>query len=158
MQRGGNYCELPTRRITKTSYERPNTTYQDTLQTDEAMLEKLAGYEEVTMPEHIEYRVHTRYITYKDGKAKFCLGGLMMRVYPDYVVMSNGTISWSVQRDYQDKAGNSYGKTRFFKYVSKDTRNQLVIQEQQGEIERLRLENERLKHVQPVQSTKPRLF
>lgn len=158
MLRGSNYCEAPTKRLAKTNYERPKTTYQDTLQTDDAMLEKLAGYEEVTMPEHIEYRSHTRYIMYKDGKPKFCLGGLMMRVYPEYVVMSNGNLTWSVQRDYFDKDGTSFGKTRFFKYVSKDTRNQMVIQEQQSEIERLRIENERLKQVQPQQSVKPRIF
>ena len=158
MLRGSNYCEGSSRRIAKTNYERPKTTYQDTLQTDEAMLEKLAGYEEVTMPEHIEYRCHTRYIMYKDGKPKFCLGGLMMRVYPEYVVMSNGSLTWSVQRDYFDKEGNSYGKTRFFKYVNKDTRNQMVIQEQQGEIERLRQENERLKQGQPQPTVKPRIF
>jgi hypothetical protein len=81
----------------------------------------------------------------------------MMRVYPDYVVMSNGSVTWSVQREYLDKDGNSYGKTRFFKYVSKDTRNQLVIQEQQSEIEKLRVENERLKQGQSG-SSKPRLF
>jgi hypothetical protein len=150
MQRGSNYCEPPTRRITKTNYDRPKTTYQDTLQTDEAMMEKLAGYEEVDMPEHIEYRCHTRYIIFKDGQPKFCLGGLMMRVFPDYVVMSNGTLTWSVQREYFDKSGNSYGKTRFFKYVSKDTRNKMVIEEQQNEIEKLRLENEALKKQQKV--------
>ena len=156
MQRSSNYCEPPTRRITKTSYERPATTYQDTLQTDEAMLEKLAGYEEVTMPEHIEYRAHTRYITYKDGQPKFCLGGLMMRVYPEYVVMSNGTVSWSVQREYFNKSGESFGKTRFFKYINKDTRNQMVIDEQQSEIEKLRLENESLKQRQSQGQPKQR--
>jgi hypothetical protein len=158
MQRSSNYCEPPTRRITKTNYERPATTYQDTLQTDEAMLEKLAGYEEVTMPEHIEYRSHTRYITYKDGQPKFCLGGLMMRVYPEYVVMSNGTVTWSVQREYFDKSGESFGKTRFFKYINKDTRNQMVINEQQSEIEKLRLENESLKQRQSQGQAKSRKF
>lgn len=154
----GFYCNAPTRRITKTNYERPKVTYQDTLQTDEAMLEKLAGYEEVEFPEHVEYSTHVRYITYKDGKAKFCLGGLMMRVMPEYVILSNGTLSWSVQREYFDKEGNTYGKTRFFKYISKDVRNKLVIDKQQDEIERLRAENESLKSKTGASQTKPRIF
>jgi len=145
LRNNGQFCEAPTRRITKSRYERPATTYQDTLQTDEAMMEKLAGYEEVDMPEHIDYRTHTRYITFKDGKPKFCLGGLMMRVMPQYVIMSNGTVSWSVQREYFDKDGNSYGKTRFFKYINKDTRNQMVINTQQEEIDRLKAEMEGLR-------------
>ena len=159
MFRNNGFNYPSTRRISKTQYERPKTTYQDSLQTDEAMLEKLAGYEEADMPEHIDISTHVRYITYKDGKARFCLGGLMMRVLPEYVVLSNGTLSWSVQREYFDKDGNSYGKTRFFKYISKGVRNQMVIDKQQEEIDRLKAENDALKMKtgQPT-TTKPRIF
>ena len=159
MIRNNGYCYQSTRRLTKTQYQRPETTYQDTLQTDEAMLEKLAGYEEADMPEHIDISTHVRYITYKDGKARFLLGGLLVRVAPEYVILSNGTLSWSVQREYFDKDGNSYGKTRFFKYISKGVRNQMVIDKQQEELDRLRAENEvlRIKAGQPP-INKPRIF
>lgn len=140
-----NCKETPTKRLSKTTYDRPETTFQDTLQTDEAMLEKLAGYEEVEDPSQIEYSTHTRYITYKDGYAKFCLGGLLKRVMPEYVVFSNGTLSWSVQKEYFDeKSKVSLGKTRFFKYINKDERNSLIIQEQQSELEKLKEQNEQL--------------
>ena len=159
LRNSGMYCQPPTRRLAKTHYERPKTTYQDTLQTDEAMLEKLAGYEEVDLPEHIEFSTHTRYITYKDGKARFCLGGLLMRVMPEYVVLSNGNLSWSVQREYFDKEGNSYGKTRFFKYINKEIRHKMVIDKQQEEIERLMAENEALKAKAGSSApNKPRIF
>jgi len=157
MLRNTGLYYAPTKRLNKTNYERPKTTFQDTLQTDEAMLEKLAGYEEVDMPEHIDYSIHVRYITYKDGKARFCLGGLMMRVMPEYVILSNGSLSWSVQREYFDNAGNSYGKTRFFKYISKNVRNKMVIDKQQEEIDRLKMENDNLKMKTGVTS-KPRIF
>ena len=140
-----NCKETPTKRLSKTNYERPEKTFQDTLQTDEAMLEKLAGYEEVDEPSQIEYSTHTRYITFKDGFAKFCLGGLLKRVMPEYVVFSNGSLSWSVQKEYFDeKTKESLGKTRFFKYINKDERNSLIIQEQQSELEKLKQQNEQL--------------
>jgi len=140
-----NCKETPTKRLSKTNYERPETTFQDTLQTNEAMLEKLAGYEEVLNPSEIEYSTHTRYITYKDGYAKFCLGGLLKRVMPEYVVFSNGTLSWSVQKEYFDENTKvSLGKTRFFKLLNKDERNNLIIQEQQSELEKLKQQNEQL--------------
>ena len=140
-----NCKETPTKRLSKTNYERPETTFQDTLQTDDAMLEKLAGYEEVDDPSQIEYSTHTRYITYKDGFAKFCLGGLLKRVLSEYVVFSNGTLSWSVQKEYFDeKTKASLGKTRFFKYINKDERNSIIIEEQQSELEKLKKQNEHL--------------
>lgn len=140
-----NCKETPTKRLSKTTYERPETTFQDTLQTTEAMLEKLAGYEEVLNPSEIEYSTHTRYITFKDGFAKFCLGGLLKRVMPEYVVFSNGTLSWSVQKEYFDeKTKVSLGKTRFFKLLNKDERNNLIIQEQESELEKLKQQNEQL--------------
>ena len=140
-----NCKETPTKRLSKTTYERPETTFQDTLQTTEAMLEKLAGYEEVLNPSEIEYSTHTRYITFKDGYAKFCLGGLLKRVMPEYVVFSNGTLSWSVQKEYFDeKTKVSLGKTRFFKLLNKDERNNLIIQEQESELEKLKQQNEQL--------------
>lgn len=140
-----NCKETPTKRLSKTNYERPETTFQDTLQNDSSMLEKLAGYEEVDDPSQIEYSTHTRYITFKDGFAKFCLGGLLKRVLPEYVVFSNGTLSWSVQKEYfNEKTRVSLGKTRFFKYINKDERNSIIIQEQQTELEKLKADNEKL--------------
>lgn len=140
-----NCKETPTKRLSKTNYERPETTFQDTLQNDDSMLEKLAGYEEVDDPSQIEYSTHTRYITYKDGFAKFCLGGLLKRVLPEYVVFSNGTLSWSVQKEYfNEKTKLSLGKTRFFKYINKDERNSIIIQDQQSELEKLKKQNEHL--------------
>ena len=140
-----NCKETPTKRLSKTNYERPETTFQDTLQNDSSMLEKLAGYEEVDDPSQIEYSTHTRYITFKDGFAKFCLGGLLKRVLPEYVVFSNGTLSWSVQKEYfNEKTKLSLGKTRFFKYINKDERNSIIIQDQQSELEKLKKQNEHL--------------
>jgi hypothetical protein len=140
-----NCKETPTKRLSKTNYERPETTFQDTLQNDSSMLEKLAGYEEVDDPSQIEYSTHTRYITFKDGFAKFCLGGLLKRVLPEYVVFSNGTLSWSVQKEYfNEKTKVSLGKTRFFKYINKDERKSIIIEEQQSELEKLKKQNEHL--------------
>lgn len=139
------YVEPPTQRLTKTEYDRPSTTITDTLQNDDAMLKKLEGYEEVDMLERVEFNTHVRYITLKDGVPRFCLGGLLKRVFEDYVVLSNGKLTWSVQRNFYNEQKQVIFTTKFFKYISKDRINAIVNVENTQEIERLKHENEQLK-------------
>jgi hypothetical protein len=47
---------------------------------------------------------------------RFCLGGVLRQIEKDYVVLSNGRLTWSVQRVKKDKDGNLH-TTRFFKYT-----------------------------------------
>jgi hypothetical protein len=109
------------------------------------MLEKLEGYEEVDILERVEFNTHVRYITLKDGRPRFCLGGLLKRVFDKYVVLSNGQLTWSVQREFFNQQGEVIFKTKFFKYMSKDKINSIVIESQEDELQKLKEENDRLK-------------
>ena len=139
------YVEPPTQRLTKTTYDRPSTTITDTLQNDSAMLQKLEGYEEVDMLERVEFNTHVRYITLKDGLPRFCLGGLLKRVFEKYVVLSNGKLTWSVQRYFYNDTHEIIFTTKFFRYISKDKINSMVIDASSNEIQQLKEENEQLK-------------
>lgn len=139
------YVEPPTQRLSKTEYDRPSTTITDTFQNDEAMLKKLEGYEEVDMLERVEYNTHVRYITLKEGVPRFCLGGLLKRVFEDYVVLSNGKLTWSVQRNFYNEQKQVIFNTKFYKYISKDRMNAMANVENTQEIQRLRDENDQLK-------------
>ena len=133
-------------RITSDNYDRPKQTYQDTLQSNEAMMKNLAGYEEIEDVSELESGNDVRYITYKDTKPKFCLGGLIKRVFPEYVVFSNSKLTWSVQCEYFNQSGMSIGKTQFFRKITRDIKNEMLIQCQQAEIEQLRKDKAILEH------------
>jgi len=102
--------EPRTKRLTKSKYERPEKTATDESQTDDKIKEKLANYEE-SDPACIPYNTHIRY-----KNTKFCMGGLLKRVEKDYVVLSNGSLTWSVQRNYKGKEGDDL-KTTFYKWT-----------------------------------------
>jgi hypothetical protein len=148
------------RRINADNYDRPKQTYQDTLQTNEAMMQNLAGYEEIEDAAELEAGNDVRYITYKDIKPKFCLGGTIKRVFPEYVVFSNSRLTWSVQCEYfNQRTGTSLGKTQFFRKITKEIKNEMVIQCQQDEIVKLREEKEalerRLNHLAAASASAP---
>jgi hypothetical protein len=124
-----------TKRLSRdTSYQRPKKTYQDKLTPDE-IEEKLEEYIKVDDINKVALNSHMRYFTLNDktGKKEFRLGGFLTnRDQSDkYVILSNGTISWSVQTQ------NSI----FFK---KMTIKELK-QEYEDKIETLENENNKLK-------------
>lgn len=92
-----------TKRLTKDStYIRPKKTLQETLTNDD-IKEKLKDYKKVSDIRKIVIGTHMRYFTKdKDGKKPvFRLGGFLTKFGDDYkyVVLSNGTVSWSVQNN-----------------------------------------------------------
>ena len=92
-----------TKRLSRdTSYQRPKKTYQDKL-TPEAIEEELEEYTKVEDLSKVPLNSHMRYFTLNDktGKKEFRLGGFLSnRDQPEkYVILSNGTISWSVQTE-----------------------------------------------------------
>ena len=124
-----------TKRLSRdTSYQRPKKTYQDKL-TPEAIEEKLEEYSKVEDLSKVPLNSHMRYFTLNDktGKKEFRLGGFLTnRDQPEkYVILSNGTISWSVQTE------NSI----FFKKMSIKE----LKQEYEDKIEALENENNKLK-------------
>ena len=99
-----NYVkEEKTRNLLRSKYDRPKKTYTDTLQTNKAMSEKLVGYVRVDDIDYVPLNTHVRYVTYREGKQVFRLGGLLKFKHPKYVRLSNGTNHWSVQREHLNK-------------------------------------------------------
>jgi hypothetical protein len=125
-----------TKRLSKdTGYVRPKKTVQDTLTNDE-IKEKLKDYKKVTDIKKVIIGTHMRYFTRDKSTKKpvFRLGGFLTKFGDDYkyVVLSNGTISWSVQND---------GSTDFYaKMNSKETASNLETEIE----ERVKTENKSL--------------
>ena len=91
-------------------YQRPKKTYTDTLQSADAIEEKLNGYVEVDESDidNISTGSFVRYIKWDLGhnKERFVMGGIVMRVLPEYIIIKgkdNGT--FSAQRYTYNKKG-----------------------------------------------------
>jgi len=124
-----------TKRLSRdTSYQRPKKTYQDNL-TPEQIEEKLEEYVKVDNIADVTMNSHIRYFTLnsKTGKKEFRLGGFLTNKdkADKYVILSNGSISWSVQTEI----------SIFFK---KMTIKELK-QEYEEKIEKIENENTKLK-------------
>lgn len=124
-----------TKRLSRdTSYQRPKKTYQDKLTPDE-IEEKLEEYVKIEDINKVPLNSHIRYFTLNDktGKKEFRLGGFLSnRDQSDkYVILSNGTISWSVQ---------TLNSIFFKKMTIKELK-----QEYEEKIEQLETENNKLK-------------
>jgi len=90
-----------TKRLSNDSqYVRPKKTYQDSLSSDD-IKEKLKEYKRVTDIRKVIIGTHIRYFTKQSKEANpvFRLGGFLTKFGDDYkyIILSNGTISWSVQ-------------------------------------------------------------
>jgi len=124
-----------TKRLSRdTSYQRPKKTYQDKLTPDD-IEEKLEEYVKVEDISKVALNSHIRYFSLnaKTGKKEFRLGGFLTnRDQPEkFVILSNGSISWSVQVE----------TTIFFKKMTiKELKS-----EYEEKIEELESENNKLK-------------
>ena len=68
------------RRLVNSNFNRPKTTYTDTLQNKQAMQEKLKNYRRVDDIEDVAINTHVRYVTLdKEQKQVFRLGGLLKK-------------------------------------------------------------------------------
>jgi hypothetical protein len=86
------------------TYKRPAKTFQETLTNDE-IKEKLEGYKKISDINDLNIGSHLRYFT-KDKTTKkmlFRSGGMLNAIRQGdknkYLILSNGTVSWSVQND-----------------------------------------------------------
>jgi hypothetical protein len=88
-----------TKRLSRNDYNRPAKTYQDTLSNTD-IKDKLKDYKKVNDMSKISISTHLRYFTKdKNGNQLFRLGGVLTKIDPElrYVILSNGSLSWSVQ-------------------------------------------------------------
>ena len=138
------------KRLTTYNYNRPETTYQDTLQNKKSMLEKLENYERVDNIEDVSLKTHVRYVTLHNETRQqvFRLGGLLEEIHPKYVKLSNGEFSWSVQRYHysEDQAETEpIFETAFWRIISKEDLLYKKIEEQHDEIQDLKEQLNELK-------------
>jgi hypothetical protein len=92
---------IKTARLSKTDYDRPKKTLQDTISNEE-IKEKLEGYKQVDDISKVLIGSHIRYFTKtKDSKPSFRFGGNLTKFGEEYkyIILSNGKLSWSVQNN-----------------------------------------------------------
>jgi hypothetical protein len=79
------------------NYVKPKKTFTDQLTKDE-IKHLLEDYEEVKDIKKLMKGTHIRYFENKDGEYLFRMGGIVTVIKePLYIVLSNGTRTWSVQ-------------------------------------------------------------
>ena len=86
------------KKLNKDEYTRPKLTYTDKLTKDD-IEDMLEDYKQVLDINKIPVGSHLRYFTMKNNVKKFRTGGVLHNNtgLPDYIVLSNGTRTWSVQ-------------------------------------------------------------
>lgn len=136
---------VSTKKLTEDEYKRPKETITDMFQTSVEIRKKLDGYGRVESIESVPIGTHIRYITWKDGKERFTLGGKLRKVDHRYVVLYTETFSWCVQRKHFDSKNKLLFETIFFKKLTENDVCKIALMKQQEEIQKLRAENARLK-------------
>ena len=117
-------------------YQRPKKTYTDSLQTEEAIEQKLDGFIEIDENEidNISPGSYLRYIKWdiNNNKERFVMGGILLRAAPEYLLIKgkdNGT--FSAQRYTYNKKGDKIHTTRFFKQLSNEEKLKIKLIEMQ---------------------------
>ncbi len=131
-----------TKRMSNDNYKKVGRSYQDNLTPDE-IKKKLEDYKLVKDIDDVGLNTHLRYfmIDEKTGKKHFRLGGFLTKNETDYIVLSNGQLSWSVQKNnstFFQKLSNSE--------IKEEVENKL-IKKYEKTIIALNNENTRLKNV-----------
>lgn len=124
------------------SYIRPKKTITETVQTKEAIEEKLDGFEEVEEEDinFITIGTQLRYLSYDPVQKKelFRFGGILDKIAKEYMVLKGKEgKTFSVQRYTKDKNGKILHTTRFFKKMKKETILQNAIDEQEETISKV---------------------
>jgi hypothetical protein len=128
------------------NYKAPEKTYQSTLSKEE-IAKKLEGYTRVegNKINQVQLNTHIRYFTVnpKNNQKEFRLGGYLTKIGDnnEYVVLSNGNFSWSVQ----------IANTIFYKKLKLDEYKDQVVSEiddsVKKQMELLMKENKDLKKI-----------
>lgn len=128
-------------RTKRLNYKDGNKSYQDSLSPAD-IKKKLEEYKQVDDIDDINIGTHLRYFTFNPstGQKQFRLGGFLSKLDKDYVIMNNGELSWSVQKD----------KTVFFKKLSfndlKEEMIEKISKKYEKKITELTEENQKLKN------------
>ena len=130
-----------TKRLTRdTTYNKTKKSYQDNLSPAE-IKKKLEEYSQVNDIDEVPLNSHLRYFTInvKTEKKQFRLGGFLTKIDKDYVVLSNGTLSWSVQ-----KKNNIFFRKMTFQELKEELTGK-IKKSYESELKKLKEENKKLK-------------
>ncbi len=144
------------------NWQRPEQTETDRINEDpELIQQKLENYIEVSNIDMVTLNTHVRYYIFdtRVGEYRFRLGGLLAKKDSAFVVLANGTLSWSVPKE-SEYNGKVY-KTKFYRILNPtemqekraDTMRQekdkqaMIAQQQLEELEKQKAEIEKLKKV-----------
>lgn len=116
-----------TKRLTNDkNFVRPKKTYQDTL-TKDKIREMLTGYKQVDDINKVVPGTHMRYFTKEKGtnERKFRMGGFLSKIDESnkYVVLNNGTYSWSVQLNKYNELWSKMGKNELNNVMTSENDN-----------------------------------
>ncbi len=144
------------------NWTRPEKTETDDINSNqEKIREKLENYIEVDNIDYVGANTHVRYFVFdtRVGEYRFRLGGLLAMKHSSYVVLSNGSLTWSVPKETEYE-GKTH-KTRFYRVLTpyemqekradqnrqeKDQKS-VIVDQQLAELERQKGEIEKLKRV-----------
>ncbi len=142
----------------KDNYKRPEITYTDKLSKSQ-IKELLIDYERINTVKDLEKippGTHLRYFEMKNKELKFRTGGVLTvnSGLPDYIILSNGKLSWSVQvapciffkRVTIKQIREEYDKL-LFKNDATIKGQQVLLSEQSKKIKDLLLEIKNLKDI-----------
>lgn len=129
---------IPTKRLSQdTTYERPEKTITESIQTKDDIEEQLKNFEEITNDDlnFININTQLKYLSYDKTKKKelYRFGGLLVKVNKDYILLAGKDgLRFSAQRYTKDDAGKIIHTTRFFKKIKETEilKNQLEETEQ----------------------------
>lgn len=130
-----------TKRLGDDNYKKTGKSIQQALSPNE-IKEKLQEYVQIDDLDDVPINSHIRYFTVdkKSGKKQFRLGGFLTKNEKEYIVLSNGKLSWSVQKD----------SSIFFKKMAYEELKQELIEKISNKFEKklisLEKENESLKN------------
>ncbi len=121
-----------------------DTNYKKSIQKEmspDEIKEKLQEYKPVDNIDNVPLNSHIRYFTVdkQTGKKQFRLGGFLTKNEDKYIVLSNGKLSWSVQKD---------SSILFQKMNMTDIKDEIVnkiANKYEKKIKELMSENEKLK-------------
>jgi|TARA_B110000908_G_C10089029_1_gene373114 hypothetical protein len=85
--------------MSKNEYKRPSITYTDTIQNIDKIKDLIKDYERVDSIDKVPLGTFVKYVTLKNNKQRFCIGGRLYKKHKDYVILAGVNNSrFSVQR------------------------------------------------------------
>ncbi len=112
------------------NYKRPSKTFTDSIQNKESLLEQLKNFIRINNIEDLETGLYVKYITYIKGSHKFRLGGIIIKNEPNYIVLKNNNLVWSVQKYHKNKKDELLFETIFYKKCKENEtkkKNKVII-------------------------------